>query len=44
MPYKINKIGENSLLFYSGLIMVATDVEKRMEDETCDFWYGWDTI
>lgn len=37
MPYKINKIGEISLLFYSGLIMVATDVEKRMEDETCDF-------
>lgn len=32
MPYKINKNeGEKSLLFYAGLIMVATDVEKRFE-------------
>ena len=31
MPYKINKIGENSLLFYSGLIMVMTDVEEMFE-------------
>ena len=31
MPYKINKNGEKSLLFYAGLIMVASDVEKRFE-------------
>lgn len=31
MPYKINKIGEKSLLFYAGLIMVVSDVEKRFE-------------
>lgn len=31
MPYKINKIGEKSLLFYAGLIMVASDVEKRFK-------------
>lgn len=31
MPYKINKLGEKSLLFYAGLIMVANDVEKRFE-------------
>ena len=31
MPYKINKIGEKSLLFYAGLIMVASDVEKRLK-------------
>lgn len=37
MPYKINKIGENSLLFYAGLIMVASDVEERIiKNETCD--------
>ena len=31
MPYKINKNGERSLLFYAGLIMVAADIEKRFE-------------
>jgi len=31
MPYKINKIGEKSLLFYAGLIIVASDVEKRFK-------------
>ena len=31
MPYKINKIGEKSLLFYAGLIMVASDIEERFE-------------
>ncbi len=31
MPYKINKIGDKSLLFYAGLIIVATDVEKRLK-------------
>lgn len=31
MPYKINNIGERSLLFYAGLIMVASDVEKRFK-------------
>ena len=31
MPYKINKIGERSLLFYCGLIMVATDIEEMFE-------------
>lgn len=31
MPYKINNLGDKSLLFYAGLIMVATDVEKRFE-------------
>ena len=29
LPYKINKLGENSLLFYAGFIMVMDDVEKR---------------
>lgn len=33
MPYKIEKNGERSLLFYAGLIMVATDVEERFEEE-----------
>lgn len=31
MPYKIEKNGERSLLFYAGLIMVLTDVEERFE-------------
>ena len=31
MPYKIEKNEERSLLFYSGLIMVMSDVEKRFE-------------
>ena len=31
MPYKIEKNGERSLLFYAGLIMVASDVEERFE-------------
>lgn len=31
MPYKIEKNGERSLLFYAGLIMVMNDVEKRFE-------------
>ena len=31
MPYKINKNGERSLLFYAGLIIVATDIEKRFK-------------
>lgn len=31
MPYKINKNGECSLLFYAGLIMVTSDIEKRFE-------------
>ena len=31
MPYKIEKNGERSLLFYAGLIMVMSDVEKRFE-------------
>ena len=31
MPYKIEKNGERSLLFYSGLIMVINDVEERFE-------------
>ena len=31
LPYKINKNGEKSLLFYAGLIMVMSDVEKRFE-------------
>lgn len=32
MPYKINKIGDRCLLFYAGLIMVASDIEKRFKD------------
>ena len=28
MPYKIEKNGERSVLFYAGLIMVLNDVEK----------------
>lgn len=37
LPYKINKIGERSLLFYAGLIMVMSDIEKRFENnETCN--------
>ena len=31
MPYKIEKNGDRSLLFYAGLIMVLSDVEKRFE-------------
>ena len=31
MPYKIEKNGERSLLFYAGLIMVLNDVEERFE-------------
>lgn len=31
MPYKIEKNGDRSLLFYAGLIMVMSDVEKRFE-------------
>lgn len=31
MPYKIEKNAERSLLFYAGLIMVASDVEERFE-------------
>lgn len=31
MPYKINKNGERSLLFYAGLIMVLTEVEKMVK-------------
>lgn len=33
MPYKINKIGRRSVLFYAGMIMVMNDVIK---------WYGGD--
>lgn len=29
MPYKIEKNGERSVLFYAGLIMVLNDIEKR---------------
>ena len=29
LPYKINKIGDRSLLFYAGFIMVMNDIEKR---------------
>lgn len=31
MPYKIEKNGDRSLLFYAGLIIVMSDVEKRFE-------------
>lgn len=31
MPYKIEKNGERSLLFYAGLIMVLNDVEEMFE-------------
>lgn len=31
MPYKIEKNGERCLLFYAGLIMVASDIEKRFK-------------
>lgn len=31
LPYKIEKNGDRALLFYAGLIMVMSDVEKRFE-------------
>ena len=31
LPYKIEKNGDRSLLFYAGLIIVLSDVEKRFE-------------
>ena len=33
MPYKTNKIGERCLIFYAGLIMVATDIEEWFEKD-----------
>jgi len=41
MPYKLSKIGERSLLFYSGLLMVLSDVEEMFEkNEISNIWYG----
>ena len=34
MPYKIEKNAERQLIFYAGLIMVLTDVERKFENET----------
>ena len=33
MPYKIEKNGERSVLFYAGLLMVLDDVEKRFKEK-----------
>ena len=33
MPYKIERNGERSVLFYAGLLMVLDDVEKRFKEE-----------
>ena len=41
MPYKIEKNGERSLLFYARMLMLMADVEERFKDETSNFWYGW---
>ena len=32
MPYKIEKNGERSVLFYAGLLMVLDDIEKRFKE------------
>lgn len=37
MPYKIEKNGERSLLFYARMLMLMADVEERFKDETSNF-------
>ena len=43
MPYKIEKNGERSVLFYAGLIKVLNDVIKEFEknEKNSNFWFRW---